>query len=127
MAPGRGSSFEICTGARLTLFCGRAIFGFPRAARDRVACARPPALQVATLQLFRVSQLQTSDHLRIKLGRVRGQEGLPKTTSSQRDTPMLPPVIDALEQLKTGKLANLDDYIFTNKKGLPIDKHLDRI
>jgi integrase len=38
--------------------------------------------------------------IQIKLGRVRGKEGLPKSSASERIIPALPPVMAALEELK---------------------------
>lgn len=63
----------------------------------------------------------------ISKGRVRGKEGLPKTASSERELPILRPVEEALLILQRRSVVSLDGYIFTNKKGQPIDKHLDRI
>lgn len=63
----------------------------------------------------------------ISKGRVRGKEGLPKTSSSERELPILGPVEEALLSLQRRSVASLDGYIFTNQKGQPIDKHLDRI
>ena len=64
---------------------------------------------------------------KISKGRVRGQEGLPKTKSAERFVSMLPPVVDALKELDNRPVKNIDGYIFTTKKGEPINKHLDRI
>lgn len=63
----------------------------------------------------------------INKGRVRGEEGLPKTVSSERLIPMLPPVRKVLQELKNSHTVAIDNYVFVNKKGNPIDKHLDRI
>ncbi len=60
-------------------------------------------------------------------GRVRGQEGLPKTSSAERHIVMLPPVEEAIKRAAGSKLSNLNGYIFTSKSGQPINKHLDRI
>lgn len=71
------------------------------------------------------------NELRVNKGRVKGLEGRPKTTSAQRVIPLLPPVQQALEALKQREkakgLTSIDGHIFTDKRGLPIDKHLDRI
>ena len=64
---------------------------------------------------------------KINKGRVRGQEGLPKTKSAERFVPMLPPVIAALKELENRPVQNADGYIFITKKGEPMNKHLDRI
>jgi integrase len=64
---------------------------------------------------------------RINKGRVRGEEGLPKTKSAERYIPMLPPVVEALRELEQRPLKHVDDYIFMTKRGEPINKHLDRI
>ncbi len=64
---------------------------------------------------------------KISKGRVRGEEGLPKTKSAERDVPMLPPVIDAFKALQARELQNADGYVFITKRGEPIGKHLDRI
>lgn len=63
----------------------------------------------------------------ITKGRVRGHEGLPKTASSERELPIVGPVEEALLTLQRRCVASLDGYVFTNPKGQPIDKHLDRI
>jgi integrase len=64
----------------------------------------------------------------IKKGRVRGHEGKPKTQSSERRIPMLAQVLSCLTALKDSQqVVSLDGYVFTSKKGAPIDKHLDRI
>ncbi len=60
-------------------------------------------------------------------GLVRGHEGLPKTASSERVLPMLPPVEQALNVLRSRDVSSLTDHVFVDKKGLPIRKHLDRI
>lgn len=65
--------------------------------------------------------------IRISKGRVRGVEGLPKTASSQRIIPMLPPVEAALNELRSRPLISVSGHVFLNKKGKPISKHLDRI
>ncbi len=65
--------------------------------------------------------------IRINKGRVRGSEDLPKTASSSRIVPMLSVVRDALEELKGRKSLSLDGYVFTNKHGQPINKHLDHL
>jgi integrase len=69
----------------------------------------------------------------ITKGRVRGHEGKPKTKSSIRTIPMLPQVKEVLTELKSQlskksqTVASLTGYVFVDKKGQPIDKHLDRI
>ncbi|MBI1272234.1 tyrosine-type recombinase/integrase [bacterium] len=63
----------------------------------------------------------------ITKGRVRGNEGKPKTRSSVRVIPFPARVEEALKEVKASGIASLDDYIFLSKKGKPIDKHLDRI
>jgi integrase len=66
----------------------------------------------------------------ITKGLVRGFEGLPKMPSSERVLPMLPTVEAILTELERGALVSIDGtsaYIFLDKKGLPIRKHLDRI
>lgn len=65
--------------------------------------------------------------IRITKGRVRGVEGLPKTSSSQRVIPMLPPVEASLHELRSRPLAAVSGHVFLNKKGKPINKHLDRV
>lgn len=63
----------------------------------------------------------------ITKGLVRGHEGLPKTAAADRVLPMLPPVELALQEQRNRGLKHIDDYIFLDKKGKPIRKHLDRI
>ena len=65
--------------------------------------------------------------IRINKGRVRGFEGRLKTPSSYRVIPMLPPVESTLLELQETFNSKPDDYVFTDKKGKPINKHLDRI
>jgi integrase len=65
--------------------------------------------------------------INIPKGRVRGHEATPKTKSSIREIPMLPPAEQALLQLRGGSVRSSDDYVFTKRNGEPIDKHLDRI
>lgn len=80
------------------------------------------------LQALRWSDIDwAQETISISKGRVRGKEGLPKTKSGERVIPMTPPVREALAELKGRTLVSLNDYVFTNKKGKPIDKHLDRI
>lgn len=80
------------------------------------------------LQALRWSDIDwTNETISISKGRVRGKEGLPKTKSGERVIPMTPPVKEALSEMRGRTLVSLDDYVFTNKKGKPIDKHLDRI
>ncbi|MBP7861377.1 tyrosine-type recombinase/integrase [bacterium] len=67
------------------------------------------------------------ESISITKGRVRGVEGMPKTRSSEREIPMLPRVKEALEELKQRPTQSRDGYIFIDKKGMPINKHLDRI
>lgn len=63
----------------------------------------------------------------INKGRVRGIEGPPKTPGSKRKIPITPPVEAALNELKARKTVSAGGYVFVNKKGQPIDKHLDRV
>lgn len=72
-------------------------------------------------------ETNTQGTISITKGLVRGHEGLPKTTSSERTIPMVPRVEEALKILHRKSVASLDGYIFLDKKGLPIRKHLDRI
>jgi integrase len=70
--------------------------------------------------------------INIDKGRVRGHEGLPKSESAHRVLPLVPRCETVLNELKSGKqqsgtLLSMDGYIFTNKKGQPIQKHLDVI
>ncbi len=65
--------------------------------------------------------------IRIDKGRVRGSEDLPKTASSSRIVPVLSIVREVLEELKSRKALSLDGYVFTNRHGQPINKHLDHI
>ena len=67
------------------------------------------------------------EYINISKGRVRGQEGLPKTKSAERKIPMSPKVINALKQQKAQGITSIEDYVFTRPNGKPIDKHLDRI
>ncbi|MBI4533432.1 MAG: site-specific integrase [Candidatus Melainabacteria bacterium] len=68
-----------------------------------------------------------SKSISITKGRVRGHEGRPKTRSSERTIPLLPPAEQALNELKGRGVRSLDGYVFTKPNGNPIDKHLDRI
>lgn len=66
--------------------------------------------------------------IRINKARVRGAEGLPKTSSSERVIPMLPPVIEALQALKGARnvvALNGNDHVFLRKDGKAFDKGLD--
>jgi integrase len=69
----------------------------------------------------------TTKQIKITKGRVRGHEDKPKTKSSKRDVPMLEQTEKALLELKDRKLKSTVGYIFTDKNGQPITKHLDRI
>lgn len=62
----------------------------------------------------------------ITKGRVRGQEGLPKTQAGEREIPMTPPVEEALRELAKRQLVSQQGFIFITKKGTPIDDHIDR-
>lgn len=66
------------------------------------------------------------NEIRISKGRVRGEEGLPKTESSNRIIPMLDIVQTELLALKGSNCRSLDGHVFTNKKGQPINRHMDR-
>ena len=86
------------------------------------------------LQALRWSDIDwLNKRISITKGRVRGQEGLPKTASGDRIIPMLPQAESALRDLMAIKQASgvvkIDDsdHIFTTKAGNPIDKHLDRV
>jgi integrase len=68
-----------------------------------------------------------NEHIAISKARVRGYEGLPKTASGERLIPMTRPVKEALEHLKVGPLVSLDDFVFVNTKGRPIDNHLSDV
>jgi integrase len=67
----------------------------------------------------------------ISKGRVRGAEGTPKTPSSERVIPMMDRVAQCLDDHRKKHHAVIvleyKDYVFTTKKGEPINKHLDRI
>ncbi|HEY9869980.1 MAG TPA: site-specific integrase [Candidatus Obscuribacterales bacterium] len=68
------------------------------------------------------------NEIHINKARVKGVEDLPKTGSSERFIPMLPPVRDALLKLKADrKVASIDgtSYVFVGKAGQPINRHLD--
>lgn len=65
-----------------------------------------------------------NQYISINKGRVRGHEGLPKTSSGERLVPMAAPVIDALESIRDASVRSLEDFVFTNTKGRPIDNHL---
>jgi integrase len=62
----------------------------------------------------------------IRKGRVRGDEGTPKTRSSNRTVPMLGVVEEVLRQLKASELQHVDGFVFLTKKGQPFNKHADR-
>jgi len=64
--------------------------------------------------------------VRISKGRVRGHEGTPKTPSSKRTIPLNDRALEAFEQAKTRAVATLADYVFVDKAGLPVGKHLYR-
>jgi integrase len=68
----------------------------------------------------------SKQEITISKGLVRGSEGLPKTRAGQRTIPMTPPVLKALQQLKDRDLVS-PEYVFINKKGGPIDDHMDRV
>jgi len=77
------------------------------------------------LLALRWSDIDWVNHqISISKGRVRGYEGLPKTSSGERLVPMTKPVDDALKQLKDQGVAALDGFVFVNTKGRPIDNHL---
>jgi integrase len=64
----------------------------------------------------------------VSKGRVRGAEGKPKTKSGERTIPIAVPVKLELERMKEEQtVISLQAYVFTDKKGQPINKHLDRI
>ncbi len=69
----------------------------------------------------------TKEVISIDKGRVAGIEGLPKTRSGERLIPMTIQVKTVLEKLQAGPLRSKDGYVFTDPKGQPIDKHLDRV
>ncbi|WP_163336117.1 site-specific integrase [Desulfopila sp. IMCC35008] len=57
--------------------------------------------------------------IKVKETRVRGEEGRPKTNGSIRDIKMVPPVIDALTNLRAKKKGN-SPYVFVNKNNKPL-------
>ncbi len=65
--------------------------------------------------------------LSIKKARVRGKVGATKTAESNRTIPILPPVEQALIELKNRTTINQTGYIFTTKRGEPIVKHIDKM
>lgn len=82
------------------------------------------------MQALRWSDIDwKNETISISKGRVRGIEGLPKTKSSERKIPFTAPVKKALLELsqkhKAQTVVSLDDYVFTNRRGNPINKHLD--
>lgn len=85
--------------------------------------ARPNELQALRWSDIDWNKRQIS----ITKGRVRGSEGLPKTASGDRLVPMVPPVEKALLDLRDSSVVSIDGYVFTNKNGKPIDKHLDEV
>lgn len=72
-----------------------------------------------------------NDYVKINKGRVRGEEGLPKTKSGNREIPMSDYLKTVLQDLKerrsAEKVVSLKDYVFTTPNGEPINKHMDRI
>lgn len=80
------------------------------------------------MQALRWSDIDwRSKKISITKGRVRGHEGLPKTASGDRVIPMMPQIENELLLLKQSKVVSLDDYVFTNRNGKPIDKHMDEV
>lgn len=65
--------------------------------------------------------------IRISKGRVRGKEGTPKTASSKRIIPLCEPALNALLEVKSRSVGALGDYVFVDKKGQPVGKHLYRV
>ena len=65
------------------------------------------------------------DEISISRGRVKGVESTVKTRSSKRIIAMHPRVRQALEWQQQHGLKNINGYIFTSKKGQPINQHLD--
>ncbi|HEY9787979.1 MAG TPA: tyrosine-type recombinase/integrase [Candidatus Obscuribacterales bacterium] len=64
--------------------------------------------------------------IRINKARVKGAEDLPKTGSSERFIPMLPPVRDCLERLRmTRPTIDPNAYVFVGRNCQPINRHLD--
>jgi len=57
--------------------------------------------------------------IKVRETRVRGVEKIPKTESSYRDIDILPPVREALEELKKNNTNN-SEYVFLNKAGRPL-------
>jgi integrase len=59
--------------------------------------------------------------------RYKGQEGTTKTKSGKRRVMMLPPVLEALKQLKAAQsVSELTGHVFVSKDGTLLD-HLDRV
>jgi integrase len=86
------------------------------------------------LQALRWSDIDwRRKQISITKGRVRGKEGLPKTKSGERIIPMVAQVETVLTALRASQQEaavvpiSEADYVFTTKKGTPIDKHLDRV
>ena len=62
----------------------------------------------------------------IQKGRVRGDEGTPKTDSSNRHVPMLAVVEQVLRELKASEVQHVEGFVFLTKKGQHFNKHVDR-
>lgn len=72
-----------------------------------------------------------NEQISITKGMVRGKEGRPKTRSGERTIPMLEPVKKALIDLKrireSSNIVPFNDFVFVDRKGNPIVKHMDRV
>jgi integrase len=69
----------------------------------------------------------SNNQIYIGRGRVRGHEGLPKTSAGERYVNITPPVLYALQLAKRQQVVSMDEFVFVNKKGRPIDNHLSDI
>jgi len=66
------------------------------------------------------------NEIHINKGRVRGNEGTPKTKSSNRVIHMFSPVKEVLRELENRTTQHMEGYVFLRKNGQPYDKHVDR-
>ncbi len=52
---------------------------------------------------------------------------MPKTRSGEREIPLADRMIEVIRHQKDNSVASSQGYIFISKKGMPINKHLDRV
>jgi len=95
--------------------------------RPFFTCLAYTGARPSELQALRWTDLDWHrNEFQINKARVRGNEGKTKTPAGNRVVPMLPQVQSSLRELQERTVVHAQ-YVFLNKRGKPIDKHMDEV